>query len=284
MNIQDYRIVWVHGVGHPKAGYSIPWREAFNTYLNFPNSDYIEALWSGAFPQITRVISSTQPDIVQTSGAQTTRTDLCNALATTLQARVSAIAEAKGTPSPVGEWSTLTRAKAPGLAELTIPLVWILDPQDYILEFVDYLANTKIRKAVKEKVKEQLRPLAGKGYATSIIAHSWGTVVSYECLIDLERELPNFKLANLFTLGSPLWIVRHLLEDTSGRKPRNTSKWVNVHAQGDAIGSWLKPGFQVDEDDLVPDFNNMNDPHMSYFLPGNTAVQRDIVAKTILGE
>jgi hypothetical protein len=202
-----------------------------------------------------------------------------------LQARVSAIAEVKGTPpSLVGEWSTISKAKANGLTAFPIPLPWILDPQDYAGEFVEYLVDRKIRTAVKEKVKEQLRPLAGRGYNISIIAHSWGTVVSYECLIDLETEVPNFKLTNFFTLGSPLWIVRPFLEDTSGRKPCNTSKWLNVHAQGDAIGSWLKPGFQVDQDLIVPDYNNSGDPHMSYFLPGNTAVQRDIVAKTILEE
>jgi hypothetical protein len=38
----------------------------------------------------------------------------------------------------------------------------------------------------------------------------------------------------------------------------------------------------ADEDHLVPDYENSSDPHMSYFLPGNTAVQREIVAKTIL--
>ena len=280
MNTQDYRIVWVHGVGHPKAGYSVPWQEAFNTYLNFPDSDYIEALWSGAFTQKIFVINSTQPDILLTPQKQRARTDSCNALATTLQARESAIAELEG--MPLGEWSVITGANATNPTELPPPFPWILDPRDYIGEFVDYLMDRNIRNAVKEKVKEQLRPLAGHGYAISIIAHSWGTVVSYESLIDLETELPNFKLTNFFTLGSPLWIVHHLLDDPSGRKPSNTSRWINIHALGDAIGCWLKTGFQVDEDFFVPDFNHSDNPHMSYFLPGNTAVQRDIVARTIV--
>jgi hypothetical protein len=282
LNNQDYRTIWVHGIGHPNTGYSIPWREAFNAYLKFPVSDYIETLWCSAFTQKINVISSTQPDVLLIRQEQAAKVASLNALATTLQARGSAIAEVAGPPS-LGEWSAFTRAKATGVAELPSP-VWILDPQDYVGEFVDYLINRNIRNAVKEKVKEQLRPLADKGYAASIIAHSWGTVVSYESLIDLERELPSFKLANLFTLGSPLWLVRHLLDDHSGRKPHNTSKWVNIHAQGDAIGSWLKPGFQVDEDRLVPDYKNSNDPHASYFLLGNAAVQHDIVSKTILGE
>jgi len=134
-----------------------------------------------------------------------------------------------------------------------------------------------------EKLKQQLRPLVGQGDAISIIAHSWGTVVAYESLIDLEVELPVFQLADLFTLGSPLWAVQQLLDDRSGRKPRNTGKWVNIHAQGDVIGSWLKPGFRVDQDYAVPDFSNGRDPHGSYFLPGNAAVQDNIVEVTIEG-
>ena len=277
MNTQDYRIAWVHGVGHAKAGYSIPWRDAFNTYLKLPTSDYIEALWSDVYDAGT-----TQPNVLRTAEEQATRVNLCNTVATTLQARVSAIAEAKDPSLLVGEWSTMHRAKT-NVSVYPIPLPWILDPRDYIGEFVEYLVDKKIRNAVKEKVKELLRPLAGRGYDISIIAHSWGTVVSYESLLDLEKEVPAFKLTNFFTLGSPLWIVRPFLEDTSGRKPYNTSEWVNIHAQGDAIGSWLKPGFQVNEDLIVPDYNNSDDPHTSYFLPGNAAVQCNIVAKTITG-
>jgi hypothetical protein len=278
LNIQNYRIIWVHGIGHPQAGYSDPWRKTFNTYLDFPDSDYIEALWSGAFPQKAHVISSTQPDISLTTQKQAAT--LRNALATTLQARESALAEVAGTPL-LGEWSTVRRAQATAIAELPPLPPWILNPQDYVGEFVYYLVDRNIRTAVKEKVKAQLRSLAGRGHAISIIAHSWGTVVSYESLIDLEKELPNFKLANLFTLGSPLWLVHHLLDDTSGRKPHNTSKWVNIHARGDAIGSWLKPGFQVDADIMVSNFKNSNNPHMSYFLEGNTEVQHEIVARDI---
>ena len=280
MNIHDYRIVWVHGVGHAKAGYSDTWRAAFNTYLKFPDSDYIEALWSGVFEKML-VINLTQPDMALTPQEQITgAVDPCKTLATTLLARKSAIAEVESTLL-LGEWSAIAGAKATDLTELSPP-PWALDPEDYIGEFVDYLVDRRIRNAVKEKLKEQLRPLASHGYATSIIAHSWGTVVAYESLIDLETELPNFKLANFFTLGSPLWIVHLLLDDRSGRKPHNTSKWINIHAQGDAVGSWLKPGFQVDKDLIVPNFNNSDDPHMSYFLPGNTAVQRDIIATAIL--
>ncbi len=279
MNIRDYRVVWVHGIGHPQAGYSISWRNAFNTYLKFPITDYIEVLWSTVFRDVMNVLHLGEPSIPLTPQEQVVADDLHNALATTLLARGSAVARAAGIPL-LGEWSSITGA---GAADLAVLPIWITDPQDYIGEFTQYLVSRRIRNAVKEKLKQQLRPLVGQGDAISIIAHSWGTVVAYESLIDLEVELPAFQLADLFTLGSPLWMVQQLLDDRSGRKPRNTGKWVNIHAQGDVIGSWLRPGFRVDQDYAVPDFSNGKDPHGSYFLPGNAAVQEKIVEVTIEG-
>jgi hypothetical protein len=56
---------------------------------------------------------------------------------------------------------------------------------------------------------------------------------------------------------------------------------MNVHARGDAVGSWLKPGFKVDRDYEVPSVGT--DAHGSYFAKGNEAVQRDLIASRILG-
>jgi len=146
---------------------------------------------------------------------------------------------------------------------------------------VKYLVSRRVRHAVKEKAKERLRPLVSSEYSTSLVAHSWGTVVAYETLLDLEAELPSLQSTNLVTLGSPLWLVRHFLDERSGRKPGNVANWVSIHARGDVIGSWLSPGFQVDKEFEVPSFGG-GDAHGSYFAPGNEAVQRDIIVQTIL--
>jgi len=277
LDINSYRIVWVHGIGDAPAGYSDSWREAFNTYLNFPESNYIEVLWSTVAPLMMQALKLAKPGIPLTPQEQAAATDLRKTLETILAARRPSTVPARDTPL-LREWPETTETEA-----ISLP-TWILDPRDYIGEFVSYLVSRRVRSAVKEKLKEQLRPLVGHGYDISIIAHSWGTVVAYESLIDLEVELPTFKLANLFTLGSPLWMVQYLLDERSGRKPSNTVKWINIYAQGDVIGAGLKPSFQVDQDFLVPNYNNSSEPHNSYFLEGNTAVQRDIVATTILEE
>jgi hypothetical protein len=113
-----------------------------------------------------------------------------------------------------------------------------------------------------------------------LITHSWGTVVAYDALTDLATETPTFQLGQLVTLGSPLWLVRPFLQDRSGGKPAQTTLWLNIHAEGDPIGSYLRPAFAVDRDYLVPTAGP--DPHGSYFFPGNTLVQRDIIAAAIL--
>src|SRR5262249_52593146 len=149
---------------------------------------------------------------------------------------------------------------------------WLFNPDEYLGDFAKYLVSRTVRMAVKEKFKEQLRPLAS-GYRIGVIAHSWGTVVAYDSLIDFEIEYPALRVANLITLGSPLWLVRYLLDNRTGRRPAGVGNWINIYAQGDLIGSWLKPGFQVNQDFLVPNFGDQG-PHSSYFVPHNEPVQK----------
>ncbi len=272
---QNYRIEWVHGIGPTQTGFSTSWTQAFNQYLNFPLSDFIEGLWAVVFANMMNVVGLKEARVPLTPQEQGAADNLSNALVTVLQARASAL---RSGPALFGEWHDVVDQDA---KDADLLPSWVLDPQAYVGEFVQYLVSRRIRSAVKEKVKEKIRPLAGSGNDISIIAHSWGTVVAYESLIDLEVELPAFQLTNLFTLGSPLWLVFPFLDDRSGRKPSNLTTWVNVHAQGDVIGSWLRPGFQVDQDFEVPNFGD-GAPHGSYFVPNNVAVQRDIVATTIV--
>ncbi len=257
LDLTNYRVVWVHGVGDYNPGYSKEWTKVFNEYLNFPDPvhDFIEVYWRAVFIAMTSAPRQAMSQAARALAAQK-QAEVRKALATALLARAGA-----------------NEALLPG---------WVLNPDAFVGEFLQYLVDRDIRTAVKEKMKEQLRPLAGQGYTISIIAHSWGTVVAYESLIDLQQELPAFQLTNLFTLGSPLWLVHSLLDDPSGRKPGNVANWVNIHAQGDVIASSLNPDFQDDEDDEVPDFSGGNDTHDSYLLPGNVAVQRDIVAANII--
>lgn len=274
----DYRILWIHGIGPYSAGYSVAWEQVYNPYLNFPDTDYLEVLWRDVFTSAGSSSGSgtNEINIPLTPQEQVAEAEVRKALTTVFLARATAQLQS---PTLLGTWSAITSKAAAGQA--LVPY-WLAQPDAFLGEFVFYLVNRSVRNAIKEKAKAQLRMLANSGDKCSFIAHSWGTVVAYESLIDLEVELPTLHLTNLFTLGCPLWLVHYLLDDRSGRKPRNVGTWVNIHAQGDPIGSGLTPGFQVDEDHAVPNFGG-SDAHESYFLDGNVAVQRDIVATHVLG-
>lgn len=249
-----YRIVWVHGVGDISPGYSANWTNVFNPYLNnLPGSDFIEVYWRKVFLDKVNELKQNVAALAATSQQQA---EVQKALLTTL----------------------LTLAGA----NQALLLGWLMNPDAFVGEFVKYLVEKGIRDAVKDEMKATLRPLAEKGYDISIIAHSWGTVVAYDSLLDLQQEMPAFQFTNLFTLASPLWLVQYLLDNNSGDKPGNVANWVNIHAQGDLIASWPIQDFQIDKDKEVPDFSGGNDAHDSYFLKGNVAVQQDIVAATIL--
>ena len=45
----DYRIVWVHGIGPTRPGYSKDWDQTYNLYLNFPLSDFREVYWADVY-------------------------------------------------------------------------------------------------------------------------------------------------------------------------------------------------------------------------------------------
>ena len=283
------RVVWVHGIGQHSPGYSAEWEATFNSYLNLGHEAYGEVCWDIVF-RAARALpgAAGRPAgglaIPLTPREQQEEAEVREELRTILAARATALEQ----PPPgararaahdtrVVAWSDLV---PPAGARGLLP-DWLRRPDEYLGDFAKYLVSRDVRTAVKEQAKAVLRPFAGGEEQVAIIAHSWGTVVAYDSLLDLQVEQPALAVADLITLGSPLWLVRRLLEDRSGRKPGQVAQWVNVHARGDLVGAWLSPGFRVDEEFEVPTFGG-GDAHGSYFVAGNEAVQRDIIARAIL--
>jgi hypothetical protein len=282
----QHRIVWIHGIGDHSAGYSASWQAAFNPYLQLAAENYVEVCWEEVFQAARATARGGTPEsraLALTPDEQRDEAAVRAELETLLLARASALGNAQaratargGADTAVVEWSQIYRAPRTRSA-----FDWVFNPDEYIGDFVRYLVSRNVRNAVREKAKERLRPLAAMDYRISIVGHSWGSVVAYDSLLDLEAEQPGMEVANLVTLGSPLWMVRRFLEERSGRKPRQTASWINIHARRDLIGSWLKPGFLVDKEWEVPDFGGRG-AHSSYFEANNVAVQRDLVARYIL--
>lgn len=159
---------------------------------------------------------------------------------------------------------------------------WI---RDVVFDFVLYLTKEHLQQCIKSRLwdalieKDNQRPL-------SIISHSWGTVVSYDVLYDLLKKEKGFSLDNLFTLGSPLWLLREvdsvlsLFHYGSAQNLDNIGKWLNVYAKGDIIGDSLS-SFDVDADFEVPSLTGIS-PHSSYFVRKNKKVLKDIIANTLI--
>jgi hypothetical protein len=283
----EHRIVWVHGIGHHTAGYSDSWRQSFDHYLHLTPASYLEVVWDTVFhPEQagTRDAARAAGAMALTPREELAAREVEDEVLTILGARRSALEATepgpgtRAVPTEPVEWSD--RYVVPGRAPARGLATWLVNPDEYLGDFAKYLVSKSVRAAVKEQFKQVLRSLASGSARVSVISHSWGTVVAYDSLLDLSAELPGLRVADLFTLGSPLWLVRRLLEERSGRKPADVDNFVNVHARGDFVGSWLRPAFQVDKDYEVPTIGP--DAHGSYFVEGNVPVQENIVASDVL--
>lgn len=282
----ERRVVWIHGIGDHRPGYSAGWRQIFNRHFQLNDESYLEVCWDPVFDGIGAATRGRprQPSVVLSRAEEQAARDLGIELTTILQARASAfqsglapVSTRSRRPAALewGAYNRQARTATRGAFD------FILKPDEFLGDFAKYLISRRLRTAVKETLKAQLRPLVGQNQRISIVAHSWGTVVAYDALIDLESEQPGLTIANLFTLGSPLWGVRWLLEERSGRKPGNLTTWVNIHAVFDIVGSWLKPGFRVDHDYQVPTMGRT--PHGSYFESANDLVQKELITPLVLG-
>jgi hypothetical protein len=166
-------------------------------------------------------------------------------------------------------------------------------------DFALYMANDAVRIAVLDEFFRIVPPLLRQGFVVDLIAHSWGTVVAYEALrqLDGDLSLPAGSVRDFFTVGAALsipavcWNLFGRVVD--GRKPRLVRRWVNLDARGDFVGGALRPrGFALAASDehtgLFPTSCNPILPslgcaHGSYFQRDNLAVNRDIFGAVIEG-
>jgi len=169
-------------------------------------------------------------------------------------------------------------------------------------DFLVYMLNADMRRRILARFTDVVRPLLAMGAQLELVSHSWGTVVAYEGLreLDLESGLSG-RVNNWFTVGSALSIppvqsnLRPGNRPSSSRlapKPALVNTWINLDAKGDLVGGALGHRFAVSREylNLVPTGcsvkwtgYDLGCAHGSYFQPGNSQVNRDIFAAHILG-
>jgi hypothetical protein len=163
-------------------------------------------------------------------------------------------------------------------------------------DFAIYLTDDPVRQQIIDRCLVVVQPALQAGLELDIVAHSWGTVVAYEALRQLEDAGPQAPLVrNFFTVGAALSLgpVKMQLRgaNKNGKKPASVRRWVNLNAQGDLIGGALQGRPYDDDIDIIklPPFGctsllglvNPVCAHSSYFVRGNVAVNRDIFANYI---
>jgi hypothetical protein len=284
-------LVYVHGICKHVPGFSNGWWDAMHPFTTVFGEGVLgetrqEVVWSDLVNEKGLTLRATRaPASPEVADHERAKREIIETLRDRLDRHaVEALPKTSPGEGPRALQGTRGLPSIPGL--------------DCIDDFTVYLINDKTRADIIGRFTDVVRPLLVGGAAVDIISHSWGTVVAYEGLRQLEDEgLVTPHVNNLFTVGAALSIgpVKSRLRPNNqdGRRPAMVKHWVNVNARGDLVGGPLKDRpFAVDDDFPgvtpfgCPSFLGLVTPqcaHGSYFVDGNVEVNRDIFANEING-
>jgi hypothetical protein len=308
--VGNRRLVYVHGICLHKKHFSDGWWEALHPYVSTAfgegelDDTRLEVVWSDivnvasanlaigmAAAQIGQAVGSRDANLVEQESVETielSRRQASEEIKESLRDRAdhhilnSAIGVHATTDAPIAMTNIGGSISIPGL--------------NCIDDFSIYLTSNTVRQRIVDRFIAVVRPELQAGHELDIVSHSWGTVVAYEGLRQLERAgFTTAAIGNFFTVGAALSIgpvkMRLLPANKDGSKPAMVQRWVNVDAHGDLVGGPLQGRpYAVDLDFLNLDaigctnvfgFVNPGCAHSSYFDAGNIAVNRDIFAKYI---
>jgi hypothetical protein len=273
-------VVWVHGIGTHQPGYSRQegWQSTLQAYWPSGDDQFAEVCWDTVFTQDARRRRSPGLESAEDPAAAALRLELER----TIAERQVAIASDPNRPPLVQPGGTGSDTQESDRLERGIIGNALGFLNNSVGDFVRYLTNNTLREAVKNEFKKVVEPLLQADASVAVVSHSWGTVVAYESLHDLNASLRGKRVAALFTLGSPLWMppIRGLVRP-SATKPANVDLWVNIAAHGDAIGGWLYSYYGLDRDFQAPGVAGVG-AHSSYFAAGNAGVMQDLVSRFLL--
>jgi hypothetical protein len=295
--VGNRRLVYVHGICQHGPGFSDSWWNSLRDFVPTAfgegalGSNRLEVIWSPIVNQVAaqRALMAAAPTPAGLPSEERQRRETAEEIKETLRDRADQqVLNATPPADPTNPQAALPLATpAPQAGLLNIPLANCID------DFSVYLINSATRQEILDCFTTVVRPLLQAGNELDIIGHSWGTVVAYEGLRQLEDEGFSTPLVrNFFTLGSALSIgtvKRHLRPaNRDGRKPASVKRWINIDARGDVVGGPLQGRpYAVDLDfvNLTPVGCNTFGPlvtptcaHSSYFVPTNLQVNRDILA------
>ena len=290
-------LVYVHGICRHIAGFSDPWWAVLHPLIpdifgpGVRGGSRLEVIWSdlvnqaaGAMAMAAGATSPGSPHEGETARRRAAA-EIKEALSDRSDRNVLNV------PAPAVGIGAAPLSTAPDMGALiSIPGLNCVD------DFAVYLTSDGVRQQIIDRFIGVVRPEIQAGRELDIISHSWGTVVAYEGLRQLDDAgMTSPSVRNWFTVGSALSLgpVKLRLREANidGRKPSNVRRWVNLDARGDLVGGPLKGRpFAVDLDFIgleafgCESFLGVINPscaHGSYFMAGNTAVNLSIFANFI---
>lgn len=288
-------LVYVHGICPHPPGYSDDWWKALHQYSSaFGDGDLgdtrQEVLWSDLVNERGRVAAAAgEAADGRVEWAARIRGVLEDRAAThAIQTGPSVVSPqlARDLFAPSMQAHDLLARDRSAAFGLNIPGL------DCVDDFAVYMFNDAVRAQIIGRFTDVVRPLLEDGAELDIISHSWGTVVAYEGLRQLEDDgLTAPQIRNFFTVGAALSIflvkLRLRPANRDGHRPALVRRWVNLDANGDPVGGRLQgQPYQVDAEFLNLDnlgcgrFDAVC-AHGSYFKPDNVTVNRDIFAAFI---
>lgn len=102
-----------------------------------------------------------------------------------------------------------------------------------------YTHDRRTRRAVQERLREQLRFAHAGGRQIMLIAHSMGSVVAYDVLAVASRTLPGLRISHFITVGSPLGLaVVKKAAAAPLRVPQCVARWSNFADPRDHVARW----------------------------------------------
>jgi metacaspase-1 len=288
----ERHLVYVHGICRHDPGYSNGWWNALQPFTSaFGGGDLggrrREVLWSDLVNERARALQAERAVDERAAREAKEQQQAKREIEEALEDRVDREIIETAPKTQAGE---TPRSLTTDRALISIPGLNCLD------DFTVYMVSDSVRAAVLQRFTSVVKPLLDSGAELDIVSHSWGTVVAYEGLRELAGGgMTQQRVRNFITVGSALSIgpVKRRLrpENRDGRRPAMVRRWINLNAQGDVVGGPLQNRpYQVDHDfpSVEPfgcgGFLGLVSPtcaHSSYFVAGNTAVNRDIFARFI---
>ncbi len=171
-------------------------------------------------------------------------------------------------PPPVGEpdGSQLERIPLPWFLKKRIMAIFLRDVHHYLFD-VDYEVRPgeryRVQQEIRSRFQEAAAAAASSGPPHIVVAHSMGTVISYD---NLKRVADSPAVDGLITVGSPLGLDEiqdkmHPEWTRDNGYPDKVERWVNIYDRFDPVAG-LDPSFandyRFDGADRVVDINEQS--------------------------